>query len=109
MSVNITDVVVTTASGAPQRLGDLAGQVLLVVNVASRCGFTAQYEGLQKLQETFADRGFSVLAFPCNDFGGQEPGELEESKPSAARSTASPFRFTPRFTPAEPPRPLMTP
>jgi len=64
MSVNIADVVVTTASGAPQRLGDLAGQVLLVVNVASRCGFTAQYEGLQKLQETFGDR----------------PGELEEIK-----------------------------
>jgi len=80
MSVNVSDVVVTTASGAPQRLGDLAGQVLLVVNVASRCGFTAQYEGLQKLQETYADRGFSVLAFPCNDFGGQEPGELEEIK-----------------------------
>jgi glutathione peroxidase len=80
MSVNVADVVVTTASGEPQRLGDLAGQVLLVVNVASRCGFTAQYEGLQKLQETFGDRGFSVLAFPCNDFGGQEPGELEEIK-----------------------------
>jgi glutathione peroxidase len=80
MSVNVADVVVTTASGAPQRLGELAGQVLLIVNVASRCGFTAQYAGLQKLQETFGDRGFSVLAFPCNDFGGQEPGELEEIK-----------------------------
>ena len=80
MSVNVADVVVTTASGAPQRLGELAGQVLLVVNVASRCGFTAQYEGLQKLQEVYGDRGFSVLAFPCNDFGGQEPGELEEIK-----------------------------
>jgi glutathione peroxidase len=61
-------------------LGELAGQVLLIVNVASRCGFTAQYEGMQKLQETFGDRGFSVLAFPCNDFGAQEPGELEEIK-----------------------------
>jgi glutathione peroxidase len=80
MGVNVADVVVTTASGEPQRLGDLAGQVLLIVNVASRCGFTAQYEGLQKLQETFGDRGFSVLAFPCNDFGAQEPGELEEIK-----------------------------
>jgi len=80
MSVNVADVVVTTASGAPQRLGELAGQVLLIVNVASRCGFTAQYEGMQKLQETFGDRGFSVLAFPCNDFGAQEPGELEEIK-----------------------------
>jgi len=79
MSMNVADVVVTTASGAPQRLGDL-GQVLLIVNVASRCGFTAQYEGLQKLQEAYGDRGFSVLAFPCNDFGGQEPGELEEIK-----------------------------
>lgn len=80
MGVNVADVVVTTASGEPQRLGDLAGQVLLIVNVASRCGFTAQYEGLQKLQASFGDRGFSVLAFPCNDFGGQEPGELEEIK-----------------------------
>jgi len=80
MSVNVADVVVTTASGASQRLGDLTGQVLLIVNVASRCGFTAQYEGLQKLQEAYGDRGFSVLAFPCNDFGGQEPGELEEIK-----------------------------
>jgi len=80
MSVNVADVVVTTASGEPQRLGDLKGQVLLVVNVASRCGFTAQYEGLQKLQEAYGDRGFNVLAFPCNDFGGQEPGELEEIK-----------------------------
>jgi glutathione peroxidase len=80
MSVNVADVVVTTANGAPQRLGELAGQVLLIVNVASRCGFTAQYEGLQKLQETFGERGFSVLAFPCNDFGAQEPGELDEIK-----------------------------
>ncbi len=80
MTVNVAEVVVTTASGTPQRLGDLAGQVLLIVNVASRCGFTAQYEGLQKLQETYGERGFSVLAFPCNDFGGQEPGELDEIK-----------------------------
>jgi glutathione peroxidase len=80
MTVNVADVVVTTASGEPQRLGDLAGQVLLIVNVASRCGFTAQYEGLQKLQETYEDRGFNVLAFPCNDFGAQEPGELDEIK-----------------------------
>jgi glutathione peroxidase len=52
-----------------------AGQVLLVVNVASRCGFTPQYEGLQSLHERFAPQGFSVLGFPCNQFGGQEPGD----------------------------------
>jgi glutathione peroxidase len=52
--------------------------VLLIVNVASRCGFTRQYAGLQALQETYAAQGFSVLGFPCNDFGGQEPGTLAE-------------------------------
>lgn len=70
--------VVRTASGEERPLGDWSGQVLLIVNVASRCGFTRQYAGLQKLQETFGPRGFTVLAFPCNDFGAQEPGSLEE-------------------------------
>ncbi len=77
MSVNIADVVVTTASGAPQRLGDLAGQVLLVVNVASRCGFTAQYEGLQKLYEAKKDK-LVIVGFPANNFGQQEPGSNAE-------------------------------
>ena len=71
-------VLVRNASGEERPLSDWSGQVLLIVNVASRCGFTRQYAGLQKLQETYGPRGFSVLAFPCNDFGAQEPGSLEE-------------------------------
>jgi glutathione peroxidase len=78
MAVNVSDVVVRTASGEERRLGDWAGQVLLIVNVASRCGFTRQYAGLQALQESYGSRGFAVLGFPCNDFGAQEPGTLEE-------------------------------
>ena len=78
MSVQIDNVIVSTASGTPQQLNEWAGKVLLIVNVASRCGFTRQYTGLQALQETYGDQGFSVLAFPCNDFGAQEPGSAEE-------------------------------
>ena len=78
MAINVSDVVVHTAAGAEQKLGELDGQVRLIVNVASRCGFTRQYAGLQALQDTYAAQGFSVLAFPCNDFGAQEPGSVEE-------------------------------
>jgi len=59
-------------------LGDFAGQVVLVVNTASKCGFTPQYQGLQQLQDTYADRGFTVLGFPCDQFGHQEPGGESE-------------------------------
>ena len=76
--VNVSDVVVTTANGTSQRLSELAGQVLLIVNVASRCGFTRQYAGLEQLQQTYGPQGLVVLGFPCNDFGAQEPGTLEE-------------------------------
>ena len=78
MAVSVNNVVVSTASGSEQNLGSLQGQVLLIVNVASRCGFTRQYAGLQALQEAYGPQGFSVLAFPCNDFGAQEPGSVEE-------------------------------
>ena len=78
MSVQIDNVIVSTDSGTPQQLNEWAGKVLLIVNVASRCGFTRQYTGLQALQETYGGQGFSVLAFPCNDFGAQEPGSVEE-------------------------------
>jgi len=78
MAVNVSEVVVTTATGAEQKLGDLNGQVLLIVNVASRCGFTRQYAGLQTLQDTYGPQGLAVLGFPCNDFGAQEPGTLSE-------------------------------
>jgi len=68
----------TTLQGRPANLADYAGKVTLVVNVASKCGFTPQYAGLQKLHDEFASRGFSVLGFPSNDFANQEPGTAEE-------------------------------
>jgi glutathione peroxidase len=80
MSVNVTDVVIRDAAGQERRLGEWSGQVLLIVNVASRCGFTRQYAGLQALQDTYGSRGFAVLGFPCNDFGAQDPGSLPEIK-----------------------------
>ena len=63
-----------TLSGGEMNLEDLRGKAALVVNVASKCGLTPQYEGLQKLHAKYAERGFSVLGFPCNQFGAQEPG-----------------------------------
>lgn len=74
----ITDFTVTGADGAPIPLDRWAGQVLLIVNTASKCGFTPQYEGLEALYRRFADRGFEVLGFPCNQFGAQEPGDAAE-------------------------------
>lgn len=77
-NLSVSNIQVRDASGNERRLGDWAGQVLLIVNVASRCGFTRQYAGLQQLQEAFGPQGFAVLGFPCNDFGAQEPGSLSE-------------------------------
>ena len=76
--MTLHDIPLRTLSGQPGSLGDLSGKTLLVVNVASQCGLTPQYEGLERLQERYADRGFSVVGFPCNQFGGQEPGTAEE-------------------------------
>lgn len=67
-----------TLAGAPLRLVDFAGKVLLIVNTASRCGFTPQYAGLQRLHETYGPRGLVVIGFPCNQFGAQEPGSAAE-------------------------------
>jgi glutathione peroxidase len=76
---NVLDCAVTTVSGETVRLGDrYAGKVLLIVNVASKCGLTPQYEALQKLHERYGARGLAVLGFPCNEFGGQEPGTSAE-------------------------------
>jgi glutathione peroxidase len=75
---DIYDIPVNTLQGEPSSLGSHKGQALLVVNVASQCGLTPQYAGLQKLQDQFADRGFSVLGFPCNQFLEQEPGTADE-------------------------------
>jgi glutathione peroxidase len=76
--VTVHDFSVNTLTGEPSSLGDLAGTTLLVVNVASKCGLTPQYAGLEQLHERFASRGFSVVGFPCNQFGGQEPGTAQE-------------------------------
>ena len=70
----VHDFTVRTIEGTEQSLGDHRGKVLLIVNVASRCGLTSQYTALEALQRKHAARGFSVLGFPCNQFGGQEPG-----------------------------------
>ena len=64
--------------GADEKLGAFKGKTLLIVNVASKCGFTPQYDGLQKLYEQYKDKGVEVLAFPCNQFGAQEPGDEKE-------------------------------
>ena len=72
------DLKTTYLDGKPADLGAFKGQVTLVVNVASKCGFTPQYEGLEKLHRDLKGRGFSVLGFPSNDFGGQEPGTAVE-------------------------------
>ena len=77
-NVTVSNVTVRDAQGGERRLGDWAGKVLLIVNVASRCGFTRQYAGLQALQEGYGPQGFAVLGIPCNDFGAQEPGTLPE-------------------------------
>jgi glutathione peroxidase len=69
---------VTSIDGTTRTLAEYRGQVLLVVNVASQCGFTPQYAGLESLYREFKDRGFSVLGFPCNQFGSQEPGSNDE-------------------------------
>src|ERR1700733_7576510 len=76
--MSIYDVPIRTLDGEPGSLADHAGEGLLIVNVASKCGLTPQYETLEGLQRTYADQGFSVLGFPCNQFGGQEPGTAEE-------------------------------
>jgi len=80
MSPNISNVTVNTPDGSSKSLGSYAGKVLLIVNVASRCGFTRQYSGLQALQDNYGPKGLVVLGFPCNDFGAQEPGTLDEIK-----------------------------
>ena len=74
----LSDFTATTLAGQEQALSAYAGKVVLVVNTASKCGFTPQYAGLEKLYEDFAGKDFVVLGFPCNQFAGQEPGGADE-------------------------------
>jgi glutathione peroxidase len=76
--MTIYDVPVRTLDGKQVSLRDYEGKVLLIVNVASKCGLTPQYDGLERVHEKVAERGFAVLGFPCNQFGEQEPGTAEE-------------------------------
>lgn len=76
--MNLQDIAIQTIDGTPQTLADHSGKVLLIVNVASKCGFTPQYTGLEQLYQRYKDRGFEVLGFPCDQFGNQEPGNEAE-------------------------------
>jgi glutathione peroxidase len=76
--MSVYEYPINTLTGEPSSLGAFKGKAVLAVNVASKCGLTPQYEGLEKLQHTYGERGFTVVGFPCNQFGGQEPGTAEE-------------------------------
>ncbi|TXS49774.1 glutathione peroxidase [Streptomyces sp. OR43] len=76
--MTLHDIPLHTLTGEPTTLGAYSGQAVLLVNVASKCGLTPQYAGLERLQKEYGDRGFTVLGVPCNQFGGQEPGSSEE-------------------------------
>jgi glutathione peroxidase len=76
--MKVTEFQVKQADGSEQDLSVHKGKVLLIVNTASKCGFTPQYEGLEKLYQEYGDKGLEILAFPCNQFGNQEPGDADE-------------------------------
>jgi glutathione peroxidase len=77
MSTTISDIAVKTATGQDKVLSDYSGKVLLIINVASYCGYTSQYAGLQELYDKYRNQGLEVLGFPCNDYGAQEPDSNE--------------------------------
>lgn len=95
---NIYKFSVTDINGAQVNLSQYKGKVLLIVNVASECGFTPQYEGLQKLYEEYKSDGFEILAFPCNDFLGQEPGTNEEIKNFCSSNYSVTFKLFDKIT-----------
>ena len=82
---NVLDFTLNSIDGKPAPLSDYRGKVVMIVNVASKCGFTYQYEGLEKVYEKYKDQGFVILGFPANNFGAQEPGTNEEIKTFCSR------------------------
>ena len=80
MTIDVSNTEIVTSEGKSLKLGDFSGKVLLIVNVASYCGFTIQYEDLQTLHEKYSEKGLKILAFPCNNFGNQEPDSLDQIK-----------------------------
>ena len=93
MSVNISTVEVFSFENEKITFDHFKGDVLLIVNVASKCGFTKQYKALQNLQDKYESKGFRVLGFPSNDFGNQEPGELEQIKQFCSVSYGANFQL----------------
>ena len=90
---SITDISVMSMDGKKVNLSDYKGKVLMIVNVASECGNTPQYEQLQAIYKKYNEQGFEILAFPCNDFGGQEPGTNEEIKTFCETNYSVTFRL----------------
>ena len=93
MSINIKNVEVISSENKRITFDHFRGDVLLIVNVASKCGFTKQYKALQNLQDKYESKGFRVLGFPCNDFGNQEPGDLAEIKEFCSISYGAHFQL----------------
>ena len=96
MATALQNIPVDSIGAEPASLGDYAGSVLLVVNVASKCGLTPQYEGLEAVYQRYNKDGLVVLGFPANNFGGQEPGTNEEIAEFCTPATRSPSRCSPR-------------
>lgn len=93
MSIRVNDIFVQTPQGHEKSLAEYAGNVLLIVNVASYCGYTPQYQGLEALNQKYAAQGLRVLGFPCNDFGAQEPGSNEEIQQFCSRNYGVTFEL----------------
>jgi glutathione peroxidase len=98
----LTAIPIKAADGSDTDLSPYAGKVLLIVNTASKCGFTPQYEGLEALHRKYSERGLAVLAFPCNQFGAQEPGDAEEIANFCRLTYDVTFPFSPGSTSTAP-------
>jgi glutathione peroxidase len=94
---NIYDFTLPSIDGKPMPLADFKGKVVLVVNVASRCGYTPQYSALESLYEKYKDQGFVIVGFPANNFGAQEPGRTKKSRLSVRESTTLCFPSTAKY------------